>query len=67
MPPGSTITIRPGGRLILGPTARLHNACGKIWEGIVVERMGRQTGQIVLEGNPVVEQVRNPIPEPPKS
>ncbi len=67
MPPGSTITIRPGGRLILGPTARLHNACGKTWEGIIVEGVGRRMGQIVMEGKPVIEQVRNPIPEPTKT
>lgn len=61
LPPDGQITIEPGATLILGPNARLHNACGKNWDGIISQRMGRQSGQLILEGDPIIEDNREPI------
>ena len=61
IPPGGVITVEPGGTLVLDG-ARLHNACGKEWEGIVVQKFGDEVGKVFYTDNPVVENARNPLP-----
>lgn len=43
MPPGSRITVQPGGRLLFDG-CRLHNACGKTWEGIFIQEENGVSG-----------------------
>lgn len=54
MPPTSTITVMPGAKLILNNN-RLHNACGKEWNGIKVYRKGKKKGMVLMNGEPVFE------------
>lgn len=63
MPPGGVITVEPGGTLILDG-ARLHNACGKQWEGIVVQKFGTRVGRVLYTEEPVAENARNGLPAP---
>ncbi|MEO6037016.1 MAG: hypothetical protein ABIQ93_01300, partial [Saprospiraceae bacterium] len=54
MPAGSRITVQPGGRLWLdGP--RLHNACGRPWAGLFVEKNKQESGQIYVLRPPLLE------------
>jgi len=46
VPAGARITVQPGGRLWLDG-ARLHNACGRAWDGIFVQ--GNKTGKGVVQ------------------
>lgn len=62
LPAGAHIAIKPGGQLILGAESRLHNACNREWDGIIVEAEGRQAGQIIFEGKPVIENIRHALP-----
>lgn len=45
VPAGGSITVQPGGRLWLDG-ARLHNACGRAWEGVFVQTKGDQRGEV---------------------
>lgn len=56
MPPGSRITVQPGGRLILDG-CRLHNACGKDWQGIFVQEENGVAGEVEVLNAPKVEDV----------
>lgn len=46
MPAGGRITVQPGGRLWLDGV-RLHNACGREWQGIFVEEKRGLRGEVV--------------------
>lgn len=59
MPPGSRITVQPGGLLVLD-NARLHQACGKSWAGIFVEEKKGLKGEVRVERKPVIENVEAP-------
>ncbi len=61
LPPGAVITVEPGGTLILDG-ARLHNACGMQWEGIVVQKDGNAVGRVLYTDEPIVENARNGLP-----
>ncbi|MCB0570000.1 MAG: hypothetical protein KDC66_09570 [Phaeodactylibacter sp.] len=60
MPPDGAITIAPGGMLVLDG-ARLHNACGKQWDGIIVQKTGTTAGKLVLIGAPKLEEMRHAL------
>jgi len=62
LPENGRITVQPGGRLLLDG-ARLHNACGREWEGIFVQTKGDLKGEVLALKPPVLE---NCPPEPPK-
>jgi hypothetical protein len=47
LPKNATITVREGGTLVLLPTARLHNACGDQWGGIIVETLGKKKAGVI--------------------
>lgn len=48
LPENGLITVAPGGRLVLNG-CHLHNACGKQWQGIWVEKRGELLGQVVVK------------------
>jgi hypothetical protein len=56
MPPGSRITVQPGGVLWLDG-CRLHNACGNTWEGIFVEEKKDERGIVNVLRQPVFENL----------
>ena len=61
LPSKANIIIQPGGQLILGPNAKLHNACTGEWDGIIIEGQGKVAGQIIMEGKPLIEDIKHPL------
>lgn len=60
LPENARITLLPGGQLYLGAKALLHNACGRIWEGIDAPRrfLGAR-GKVVAEEGARIQRARN--------
>lgn len=58
MPPGGRITVQPGGRLWLDG-CRLHNACGKSWQGIFKQQQDGIRGELRILRPPVLENIEN--------
>lgn len=56
IPPDGSITIAPGGTLIL-ENARLHNACGQLWKGIQVLSNRDHIGTVKYFGQSALENV----------
>lgn len=56
IPPDGKITVQPGGTLVV-EGAHLHQACDESWQGIVVEKQEELEGQVVMNGNYLVEDV----------
>ncbi|MCK6691446.1 MAG: hypothetical protein L6Q97_05020 [Thermoanaerobaculia bacterium] len=56
LPPGGRITVQPGGQLWLDG-CRLHNACGKTWEGIFVQEQNSVRGEVRILRQPMLEHV----------
>ncbi|NJK83165.1 MAG: hypothetical protein HC912_04445 [Saprospiraceae bacterium] len=54
LPKGATITVEPGGKLILNE-AHLHNDCNEMWQGIVLQTKGKAKGEVQWIGNVKVE------------
>lgn len=63
MPPDGAITVQPGGALLLDG-ARLHNDCGKQWQGIIVQKFANETGKVGYTNEPILENARNGWPAP---
>lgn len=57
MPAGSRLTVQPGGILYLDG-ARLHNACGLNWRGIIIESNKSGKGKVVTYKTPKIENCR---------
>lgn len=55
LPPNATITVRPGGHLVLNENALLHNACGKQWNGIIIQEDKNRKGLVTIIGNARIE------------
>jgi len=54
MPAGATITIFPGGKLVILSGGQLHNSCGNTWGGIEMVQEGKNKGSlIVMEGGQI--------------
>lgn len=49
MAEGTEIFVRAGGKLILDGV-KLHNSCGYVWDGIVVEKKGKKVGEVETIG-----------------
>lgn len=49
MPKNSSITIEPGGQLIL-EEVKLHNACGDQWQGVIIQHKGKKKGLVEMYG-----------------
>ncbi|MFN7119670.1 MAG: M43 family zinc metalloprotease [Saprospiraceae bacterium] len=60
LPAGAKITVQPGGTLVLD-NAILHNACGDRWEGIEIQSLGKNKGQVIFIGEPKLENMRSAI------
>ena len=58
IPPAGKITVQPGGSLVLNGS-RLHNACGKQWQGIEVQQEGRIKGEVLVIGDVKIEDAAN--------
>lgn len=59
LPPGGQIIVNAGGKLILHD-ARLHNACGQTWQGILVDSDKRNPGVVTYYGNTTFENLEKP-------
>ncbi len=57
IPPGGRITVQPGGALWLDG-CRLHNACGKRWDGVYIQEKDGVKGRVGVLEAPVVENLR---------
>ncbi|MGB1218075.1 MAG: hypothetical protein ACPG5P_09370, partial [Saprospiraceae bacterium] len=64
LPKDARILIRPGGTLVLEEAAFLHNDCGELWDGIVVEREGKLKGIVKYYGKPRILDSKNPFEFP---
>lgn len=58
LPPEGRITVQAGGTLVLDG-ARLHQACGETWAGVLTESRGGREGRVINLGGVVVENVEN--------
>ena len=58
MPPGSSIKVHPGGKLIL-ESCTLHNDCGKSWNGIEVLKKGKAAGEVIKMKEVVVKNIES--------
>ena len=47
MPPGGRIVIAPKGELVLNG-GKIHNACDKLWHGIIIQHQKQDTGHIIV-------------------
>jgi hypothetical protein len=61
LPKGAHIWVEPGARLVLLPDARLHNACGDMWEGIQLMKEKKNSGSLFMMEGAVVENVLIPL------
>ena len=48
LPEHATITVNPGGNLIILPTGQLHNSCGKQWDGILLGKRKKEIGKVIV-------------------
>ncbi len=60
IPKDGKITVKPGGTLVV-EEGRLHNACGDEWQGIEVEELGDQKGQVTFLGEVQLENMANEV------
>jgi hypothetical protein len=58
IPHNGSITVKPGGKLIL-EGAKLHNACKQSWKGVIVEEKNGIKGEVEIIGIPIIENVEN--------
>jgi hypothetical protein len=57
-PKDASITVKPGGELVL-IDAKLHNDCGEKWQGIILESKGKKSGKVTKVGRVKIEDVSN--------
>ena len=62
MPPNGKITVMPGGTLVLN-NARIHNACDKEWQGILLLSRGKIQGTVLYQEESILEDVRIDPPD----
>ncbi len=60
MPRNSSITVEPGGTLILND-CRIHNDCGDEWKGIKLKNTKRETAKVEYHGDVLIENVQQDI------
>lgn len=57
MPESGMIIVEPGATLDLNG-CRIHNDCGKKWEGIAVEQKNGKKGKVIFRGDTKIENAR---------
>lgn len=57
MPENAYILVEPGGKLWLDG-CKLHNSCGKNWQGILVQSRRFVKGQVLVRRNPTILNVQ---------
>jgi len=57
LPKDASLTVKAGGQLILTDRARLHNDCGQEWAGLEIEQIGKEKGEVIFRGKPIIENV----------
>lgn len=57
LPAGARIIVEPGGELALEEGARLHNACGDTWAGVVIREKNGLAGRVSSAGRVTVENL----------
>ena len=58
------IIVEPQGQLVLG-NCTIENSCGGQWDGIQVLSTKKDTGEVVVIGDPVIKNVLHPVEFPP--
>jgi hypothetical protein len=61
MPLGSHILIQAGGQLIL-EDAQVHHPESQPWQGILIERAGKNKGLLRIGGDTQILDARHPVP-----
>ena len=61
LPEHATITINPGGNLIILPTGQLHNSCGKQWDGILLGKRKKEIGKVIVMTGGKIEDTSLPL------
>jgi hypothetical protein len=56
LPEKAKIVVEPGATLILD-NCLVHNACGGSWQGIEIQSSGKNTGKVIFNGNPRLENM----------
>lgn len=54
---GCRIIVDPGGQLVLGPNARIHNACDHNWGGIEIGERGGEAGSVSIDPAATLENL----------
>lgn len=57
MAQNTTITIEDGGQLIMHNHAKIHNACGDEWGGIIISTSKKELDHITRYGDPKIENI----------
>lgn len=55
LPENASVTVRPGGRLVLLENGMLHNSCGDTWQGIILEQEKQLRGTLYMMEGAVIE------------
>ena len=55
IPPKGKITVEPGGKLIVGRYAKIHQSCGEKWNGIEIVKFGDEQGIVEVVGEGKIE------------
>ena len=58
MPEKSKLIVQPGGSLVLD-NCKLHNDCGKPWDGILLQEQGSKKANLETIGNFLIENATN--------
>ncbi|MEM7105870.1 MAG: M43 family zinc metalloprotease [Bacteroidota bacterium] len=60
MPKDATISVKPGGKLILNG-AIIDNTCGDKWQGIKIWREGKEKGEVVFVNDPELLNMKSEL------
>lgn len=60
MPPNGKIIVKPGGTLLVN-NGQIHQSCGEMWQGIEIQQLGEKKGEVILMGNPSLDDMINQL------
>lgn len=61
MPEGATITIMPGGKLMVMSSGIIHNSCDNTWAGIILVEEGKNSGTIEVAKGGEIKNTSTPM------